>query len=151
MIDPVTAIATATKSFAMIKAFVEAGKSAEDTFLQVSKWYSSASDILYLERKASNPNPFKKVVFTKSVEAEAVELFAHKKKIEAQRKEIYDMINLAYGAQGLSDLRQIKEGVIRDRQRQVYKQEELKETFLAGVLILIMIAILVATTLFILT
>ena len=30
MIDPVTAIAGATKAFTMVKAMVEAGKSAED-------------------------------------------------------------------------------------------------------------------------
>ena len=43
MIDPVTAIAAASKAFAMTKAFVEAGRSAEDTLGQVAKWYGVRS------------------------------------------------------------------------------------------------------------
>ena len=51
MIDPVTAIAAASKAFAMTKAFVEAGRSAEDTLGQVAKWYGAASDVLFDESK----------------------------------------------------------------------------------------------------
>ena len=56
MIDPVTALAGATKAFAVVKAMVEVGRSAEDTMLQIGTWYGHASDILYAEKKAKNVN-----------------------------------------------------------------------------------------------
>ena len=42
MIDPVTAIAAASKAYAMTKAMVEAGRAAEDTMMQLGKWYGHA-------------------------------------------------------------------------------------------------------------
>ncbi len=86
MIDPVTAIAAASKAYAMTKAMVEAGRSVEDTMTQLGTWYGHASDVLDAERKARNTNSFKKVVFSKSVEAEAAKAFAAKKKLQAQQK-----------------------------------------------------------------
>ena len=45
MIDPITA-AAATKAYAGVKAFIEAGKSIEDTFQVVARWQGHASDVL---------------------------------------------------------------------------------------------------------
>ena len=149
MIDPVTAIAGATKAFTMVKAMVEAGKSAEDTMMQIGTWYGHASDVLYAEKKARNVNPFKKVVFSKSVEAEAVKAFAAKKKMEAQQKELIAIIGMTYGKQGLLEFRDIRNQMIKQRQDTVYRQEELREQLLAGFLTLVMIAIIVGTVLFI--
>jgi len=149
MIDPVTAIAGATKAFSMVKAMVEAGKSAEDTMMQIGTWYGHASDILYAEKKSKSVNPFKKVVFSKSVEAEAVKAFAAKKKMEAQQKELIAIIGMAYGKQGLLEFRDIRKQIIKERQDTVYRQEELREQLLAGFLILVAIAIIVGTAIFI--
>ena len=149
MIDPITAVAAATKSYAMVKALVEAGREAHDVMSQVGVWYGHASDVLYADRKAKKVNPFKKLVFAKSVEAEALKAFAAKKKIEAQRKEIIELINLAYGAQGLEEYRDLRKQVLKERQEMVYAQQEMRETILSGILICIMVAIIVALVLFI--
>ena len=149
MIDPITAVAAATKSYAMVKALVEAGREAHDVMSQVGVWYGHASDVLYADKKAKKVNPFKKLVFAKSVEAEALKAFAAKKKIEAQRKEIIELINLAYGAQGLEEYRDLRKQVLKERQEMVYAQQEMRETILSGILICIMVAILVAFVLFI--
>lgn len=149
MIDPITAVAAATKSYAMVKALVEAGREAHDVMSQVGVWYGHASDVLYADRKAKKVNPFKKLVFAKSVEAEALKAFAAKKKIEAQRKEIIELINLAYGAQGLEEYRDLRKQVLKERQEMVYAQQEMRETILSGILICIMVAIVVAVVLFI--
>lgn len=149
MIDPVTAIAGATKAFTMVKAMVEAGKSAEDTMMQIGKWYGHASDVMYAEKKAKNVNPFKRVVFSKSVEAEAVKAFAAKKKMEAQQKELIAIIGMTYGKQGLLEFRDIRNQMIKQRQDTVYRQEELREQLLAGFLALVGIGIVVGTALFI--
>ena len=149
MIDPITAVAAATKSYAMVKALVEAGREAHDVMSQVGVWYCHASDVLYADRKTKKVNPFKKLVFAKSVEAEALKAFAAKKKIEAQRKEIIDLINLAYGAQGLEEYRGLRKQVLKERQEMVYAQQEMRETILSGILICILVAILVGLILFI--
>lgn len=149
MIDPITAVAAATKSYAMVKALVEAGREAHDVMSQVGVWYGHASDVLYADKKAKKVNPFKKLVFAKSVEAEALKAFAAKKKIEAQRKEIIELINLAYGAQGLEEYRDLRKQVLKERQEMVYAQQEMRETILSGILICIMVAIVVALVLFI--
>ena len=139
MIDPITAVAAATKSFQVIKACVEMGKSAEDTMMQIGTWYGHASDVLYAERKARNVNPFKRVVFSKSVEAEAVKAFAAKKKIEAQRKELLSLIGMAYGKEGLNEYMDIKRQITRERQEEVYRQEEMMETLkTSGLLVVLM-------------
>ena len=98
MIDPITAAAAATKAYAGVKAFIEAGKSIEDTFTVVARWQGAASDILYAsQRQKKRTNPFKEIVFSSSVEAEAAQMFAAKKRIENQRKEIVTLLQYAYG------------------------------------------------------
>ena len=130
MIDPITAIAGATKAFAMVQGMVQAGRSVEDTMGQIATWYGHASDVLYQEQKASKVSPFRKVVFSKSVEAEAVKAFARKKKIQEQQREIMLMIRYAYGDDGLREFRELKRKIVKERQDTVYRQQELKENML---------------------
>jgi nitrogenase subunit NifH len=130
MIDPITAIAGASKAFAMVQGMVQAGRSVEDTMGQIASWYGHASDVLYQEQKATKVSPFRKVVFSKSVEAEAVKAFARKKKIQEQQKEIMLMIRYAYGDDGLREFRELKRKIVEERQDTVYKQQELKENML---------------------
>jgi hypothetical protein len=144
MLDPISAAATATKCYGMVKALVEAGREAHDVMGQIGQWYGAASDVLYAEKKAKNPNPFKKIVFSKSVEAEAVQLFALKKKMQAQQREILQLINLAYGAQGLEEFRDIRKQVAKERQDAVYRQIELRQQLAQGFLLLLLIGVMVA-------
>ena len=136
MIDPVTAIAGATKAFAMVQGMVQAGRSVEDTMGQIATWYGHASDVLYQEQKATKVSPFKKVVFSKSVEAEAVKAFARKKKIQEQQREIMLMIRYAYGDEGLREFRELKRKIVQERQNTVYRQQEMREQMLAALIIL---------------
>lgn len=130
MIDPITAIAGATKAFAMVQGMVQAGRSVEDTMGQIATWYGHASDVLYQEKKATKVSPFRKVVFSKSVEAEAVKAFARKKKIQEQQREIMLMIRYAYGDDGLREFRELKRRIVKERKDTVYRQQELKENML---------------------
>jgi len=138
MIDPVTAIAAASKAYAMTKAMVEAGRSVEDTMTQLGTWYGHASDVLYADKKARSTNPFKKVVFSKSVEAEAAKAFAAKKKLQAQQKELLSMIGMVYGKDGLDEFRALKRQIAAQRERDVYRQQELKETMLESFLVVVL-------------
>lgn len=151
MIDPITAAATATKAYAMVKALVEAGREAHDVMGQIGQWYGAASDVLYAENKAKNPNPFKKIVFSKSVEAEALQLFALKQKMISQQKEILHIINLAYGAQGLEDFRALKKQVAKERKDAVYRQMEMRQQIAQGFLLIVLIGVMAALIAFILS
>ena len=137
MIDPVsvtTAIAGATKAFTMVKAMVEAGKSAEDTMMQIGRWYGHASDVMYAEKKARNVNPFKRVVFSSSVQQEAMTAFAAKKKMESQQKELLSIIGMVYGKEGLQEFRDMRKQIAKDRADTVYRQQEMKEQMLGTLL-----------------
>ena len=128
MSDPITAAAAATKAYAGVKAFIEAGKSIEDTFQVVSRWQGHASDVLYsTQRQEKKTNPFKRLVFSQSVEAEAAAAFAAKKKVEVQRREIIQLLRYAYGNEGVAEYRQCVKEVTEQRQREVYAHQEAKD------------------------
>lgn len=151
MIDPVTAIAAASKAYAMTKAMVEAGRSVEDTMTQLGTWYGHASDVLYADKKARSVNPFKKVVFSKSVEAEAARAFAAKKKLQAQQKELLSMISVVYGKDGLDEFRALKRQIAAQREQDVYRQQELKETFLESFFVVVLAGLVSMLIMFIFT
>ena len=142
MIDPITAAAAATKAYAGVKAFIEAGKSIEDTFSVVARWQGHASDIMYAsQRQKKRTNPLKQVVFAQSVEAEAAQMFAAKKRIENQRKEIVTLLQYAYGNEGLEEYRNCMKEVQAQRQREVYAQQEAKDAIVKSFWIIELVAI----------
>ena len=51
MIEVAAAVAGAAKAYAGVRAFIEAGKSIEDTFTVVARWQGHASDILYASQR----------------------------------------------------------------------------------------------------
>ena len=142
MIDPITAAAAATKAYAGVRAFIEAGKSIEDTFQVVARWQASASDILYAsQRQKKRTNPLKQVVFAESIEAEAAQVFAAKKRIENQRKEIVTLLQYAYGNEGLEEYRRCMKEVQEQRQREVYAQQEAKDTIIKSFWIVVLVGV----------
>lgn len=142
MIDPVTAAAAATKAYAGVRAFIEAGKSIEDTFQVVARWQGHASDVLYAsQRHKKRANPFKKLVFAGSVEAEAAQVFAAKKRVEQQRKELITLLQYAYGNEGVAEYRQCVKDVTEQRQREVYAQQEARDTMVKSFWIVVLIGV----------
>jgi len=142
MIDPITAAAAATKAYAGVRAFIEAGKSIEDTFQVVARWQGHASDIMYAnKRHKKRTNPLKQVVFAQSIEAEAAQMFAAKKRIENQRKEIVTLLQYAYGNEGLEEYRNCMKEVQDQRQREVYAQQEAKDTIIKSFWIVVLVGV----------
>ena len=142
MIDPITAAAAATKAYAGVRAFIEAGKSIEDTFQVVARWQGHASDIMYAsQRQKKRTNPLKQVVFSESVEAEAAQMFAAKKRIENQRKELVTLLQYAYGNEGLEEYRNCMKEVQAQRQREVYAQQEAKDALIKSFWIAVLVGI----------
>ena len=131
MIDPITAISAATAAFNGIKQIVATGREIEDCVGQLSKWAGAMSDINFLEQKAKNPPWYKS--FTGSPEAEAMEIFAAKEKIEKQKKEILTMIGYMYGDKGQERYRDVLREVKAQRQKHDYRKEEIKQTIIEWV------------------
>ena len=117
MIDPITAAAAAT-------------------------WQGHASDVLYAsQRHQKRTNPFKAIVFSGSVEAEAAQMFAAKKRIEQQRKELITLLQYAYGNEGVAEYRQCVKDVTEQRQREVYAQQEAKDAAVKSIWIVILLGV----------
>ena len=142
MIDPISAVAAASQAYAGVRAFIEAGKSIEDTFQVVARWQGHASDVLYAnQRHKKRTNPLKKIVFAGSVEAEAAQMFAAKKRIENQRKELITLLQYAYGNEGVAEYRQCVKEVTEQRQREVYAQQEAKDSLIKSFWIIVLLGV----------
>lgn len=128
MIDPVTAISAATAAYNGLTKMVKMGREVEDCIGQLSKWAGAASDIAFLEQKHRNPPWYKSLVG--SPEAEAVQIFAAKEKLERQRSEILTMIGYAYGSKGKERYKQILREVKEQRRKHAYRKEEIKQALL---------------------
>jgi hypothetical protein len=135
MIDPVAAAAGCAKAYAMVKGMVEAGRSVEDTMSQIGVWWGHYSDAMECDKK--EPSPFRKVVFAKSVQAEALERFARQQKLRAQRREVVQLIRYSYGDVGLEEFRQLQKTILRERELTIYNQRRMKEKILAGFTVII--------------
>lgn len=122
MVDPVTAIATATAAFNTVKKMVQMGRDVEDTLGQVGKWYGAISDLNEAERDAKNPPLFKKIVASKSVEEEAMNVYAAKKKAVQQEKELRELLMYTYGPDGYKELVDLRRRIKNEREKTIYAQ-----------------------------
>lgn len=120
--DPITAITTATAAFNTVKKMVELGRDVEDTLGQVGKWYGAISDLNEAERNAKNPPLFKKIVASKSVEEEAMNVYAAQKKARQQEKELRELLMYSYGPQGYQELVDLRRRIKDQREKTVYAQ-----------------------------
>ena len=82
MIDPVTAVATATAAFNAIKKGFQFGRDVESMGSDLGRWMGAVSDINKANDYAKKPPIFKKLFAGGSVEEEALQAFMAKKKAE---------------------------------------------------------------------
>ena len=142
MIDPITAITAATTAYKTVQKLVAAGRDIEDTMGQLAQWYGAVSDLNEAERQAKNPPLFKKLVSSKSVEQEAMELFAHKKQIQAQERDLREMLLYNYGKEGYSEMMAMRKQIRADREKAVYAQaRKRKELFWNTITFVVILAL----------
>ena len=127
--DPISAITTATTVFNMVKKMVSMGREVEDTLGQLGKWYGAVSDLNEAERNAKNPPLFKKIVASRSVEQEALQVFAAKKKALQQEKELRELLMYTYGQEGYQELVDLRRKIKRDREQTIYRQARRRKAF----------------------
>ena len=135
MIDPFTAITAATTAFKTVQRFVAAGQDFENTVGQMGKWYTAVSDFRKGTQMAKKPPLFKKLFQAGSVEEEALQLLMHEKKIIEQEKELQTLLNFRYGFGTWDAIKEMRRTIRAKREKEVYRQAELRKHFIETVTI----------------
>jgi len=127
--DPASAMALASASFATIKKGFAIGRDVESMMSDIGRWMGALSDLDQAEKEAKNPPIFKKLFGGKSVEQEAMEVFAAKRKAQAQREELKQWISLTLGMSAWEDLLRTEARIRKQRQETLYAQREKRRKF----------------------
>jgi len=128
--DPLTAIAAATTAFNLIKKGFQAGKDVESMYSDIGRWMGACSDVNHSVNMANNPPIFKKLFAGSSVEQEAMDAFAAKKKAESMEDELRSWINLTHGPNAWSDLLKMQAKIRKQRQETLYAQAEMRRNLI---------------------
>lgn len=136
MLDPVSVISAASVAYSAIKRGIELGRELQDMSGQLATWAGAVSDLEFLAKKAEDP-PWWKV--GSNVQAEAVEIFAAKKRIQSQRDELKTYIQYSYGQDGWEELLRIEAQVRRRKQATEHKRAEMKERVVTVLLVILVL------------
>ena len=135
MIDPVTALATATAAFNAVKKGVEMGQDIENMAGAIGKWMGAVSDINKSDEFAKKPPLFKKLFASGSVEEEALQAFMAKKKAEDMREQLRQIISATRGPYAWQELVKTEADIRKKRQETIYAQKERQKHFFEVVMI----------------
>jgi len=128
--DPVTAMATASAAFSALKKGFAIGRDIESMVSDLSRWMSAISDIEQAEKEAKNPPIFKKLFAGQSIEAQALEAFAAKRKAQQQRDELKTYIQYTMGQSAWDELIRMEGRIRTQRQETLYRQRERRQKFI---------------------
>lgn len=134
--DPVTIISGATVAFNALKKGFAVGKDLQDMSSQLTQWAGHMADLGQAEKKAKNPPWWKSL--GGSVEAEAMEIFAAKRKAESMRKELKSYISFTMGPSAWDELVAIEGKIRKQKKEQEYRKAELQETIITWTLGILM-------------
>ena len=122
MLDPITAFATASAAFNFVKRAVEAGREIEDVGSQLGTWFSACADLKQHEEESRDPPLFKKLLNKGSVEQEAFANLSRRKAIEAQEKQLRELIVYRYGVDTYREMMEERKHLRDGRERAVMLQ-----------------------------
>jgi len=120
----------------MIKKGFEVGRDIEQMAGDLSRWMGAMSDLSEAERLAKNPPIFKKLFAGKSVEQEAIEIFAAKKKAEQMREDLKQYISWTMGQSAWDQLLRMEGQIRKERQETLYNQARKRQKFMEWVAII---------------
>ena len=136
--DPITAFGVATTAFNAIKKGFQVGRDIESMSKDLGRWMGAIQDVKEGHNKKKNR------VFG-SVEEEALETFAIKKKAIAMENDLRNFVNLSYGPNAWNeviriqaDIRKQKKEAIEEAKR---KQAQMIENIILGVLVVFFLGV----------
>ena len=137
MVDPITAVATATAAFNTIKSAFAAGRDIEGMAGDLSRWMGAVSDIKKAEEYSKKPPLFKKLFASGSVEEEAMQAFMAKKKAEDMREELKNIISFTRGPSAWTELLKTEADIHKRRQQAIYDQQERRRKIFEIIMVVI--------------
>jgi hypothetical protein len=147
MLDPVSALAIATSAYKVLKKGIEMGRELEDMGGQLGTWFKAVSDVRNAEEEAKDPPLFKKLIFSGSVEQEAMQALIARKKIEQQEKELRELIVWRWGVEEYTAMMRDRAKIKDTRERAMLNQRRKMRKLIANVLTIIVILGLVGALL----
>ena len=136
-----SALATASATFNVIKRGFEVGRDIEQMAGDLSRWMGAMSDLTEAEHQIKNPPIFKKLFSGKSIEQEAIEIFAAKRKAEQMREELKQFISWTMGSKAWDQLIAMEGQIRKERQDTLYNQARRRQKFMEVVTVSIAIGI----------
>ena len=147
--EPITtSIAVATSAFNLISKGVAAGRDLNSLFGNIGKYMGAINDIDYKAHK--KPKLFQKIFTGSSIEQEAIDAFAAKKKAEHMTQELKTWINLAYGPKAWDEILQLQGQIRKQRRELIYKKKEQEEELIAIAITIVGVIMVAGITLFVL-
>ena len=129
MVDPISAFGMATAAFNAIKKGFEVGRDVESMYGDIGRWMTSCETVNKEAKKARTSGM--------SVEEEALEIFAHKKKIQAMEQELRTFVNMSHGPNAWNEVLRIQAEIRKKRKEAILaakkKQEEMIMWTMVGV------------------
>ena len=151
--DPLTitaAVGIATKAFNTIKAGFQIGRDLESMTGDIGRWMGAVSDVDNAEKQAKNPPLFKKLMYASSIEQQALEAYAAKKKLQQQRQELKVFLNMTFGPNSYDELLAMEGKIRKDRQKMIYERQQLKDQIMSVIGIILLCVTVVGFIVFIL-
>lgn len=139
--DPITLLATATTAYNAIKKGFEIGRDIESMYSDIGRWMGAMSEISKVEEQIKNPPLFKQIFFSKSIEQEAIDIFAAKKKAREMEDELRTYIQLQYGVNAWNELLAIQAKIRKDRKEALEAQKELRSSVLENIAIFLLLVV----------
>jgi len=134
MLDPVSALAIATSAYKVLKKGIEMGRELEDMGGQLGTGFKAVSDVKNAEEEAKDPPLFKKLMFSGSVEQEAMQALIARKKIEQQEKELRELIVWRWGVEEYTSMMRDRARIKDTRERAVLNQRRKMRKLIQNVL-----------------
>jgi len=141
MIDPVSAVATATAAFNALQKGIKMGKELESMGKTLGAWFDACREVKDAQEQIENPPLFKALTNKKSVEQEAMDNMIRKKKIAQQEYDLRMSICLRYGEQAYIEMMRDRDTITANRKRQAQKQAHRRKNFVLNAILFSLIGV----------
>lgn len=138
--DPITAIGIATTAYSAIKKGFEVGKEVESMAGDLGRWMNAIHAVKNEHNKAKGRR-------FGSVEEEALETFAAKKKAEQMENELRNFIIGQYGVNAWQDIIRIQADLRKKQQEEQIRLAQERDQLIYNIFMFGIIALFVALTL----
>jgi hypothetical protein len=139
MVDPLTALSVASAAVGQMRTLINAGR---DTTSALTKFAGAWADINEAERQAKNPPWYKS--FSGSLEEQAAQAFACKKKAQALKADLENMIRFVHGPKGLEEYKDILRDMRKQKEKTEFRKAKLKQVIIEWVVGIIVAIIAIA-------